>query len=253
MTPDVSAPFDVVVLAGGLGTRLRPVVGGTPKILAPVMGVPFLDCLLVWLKSGGARRVIFALGHGAEAVRTVLSARVETGLDVVVSVEPFQMGTGGAVALAADQLLSDTVVVVNGDTWLDVSLADLVADHRRLGTDMSIVCTEVADVARFGGVEVNGDGRVVAFRERGGHSGAGLIHAGICVMSAARAQALPRDQVFSLEKDYFEPACRQGRQVGAICRPMATFIDIGTPDSYGVAPVILAGLVAQVGVDGLPR
>ena len=110
------------MLAGGLGTRIRPVLGDTPKLLAPIGGRPYLWYLLEWLRKFGARRIVLGLGHGAGAVLDYLRAQPAADLDIVTVVEPSPLGTAGAIRFARAHLRSDPVLVLNGDTFVNADL-----------------------------------------------------------------------------------------------------------------------------------
>src|SRR5690606_23607214 len=109
---------DVAVLAGGLGTRIRPVLGETPKLLAPIAGRSFVEHLFDRLASHGARRIVLCLGHGADRIRQHVAA-CPRPFDVTASVETAPLGTAGALRLARPALRSDPVLVLNGDSWVE--------------------------------------------------------------------------------------------------------------------------------------
>src|SRR6266545_2638031 len=112
------ADVDVHVLAGGLGTRLRPVLEAVPKLLAPIGERPFLSYLLEWLRTFGARRVSLGLGYKAEAITSWLASADIGDMTVATIVEPCPLGTAGAIRLARPQLTTDPVMVVNGDSFV---------------------------------------------------------------------------------------------------------------------------------------
>src|SRR3954470_5460473 len=148
------ASVDVAVLCGGLGTRLRSVLGETPKVLAPVAGRPFLDHMLLWLASHGARRVVLCLGVRADLVLEHLTKRNVADLEIIPSVEPQPLGTAGALRLALPQLRSDPALVINGDTFIDADLGAFIAAHRQSGATASVLCAQVPSTARYGRLEI---------------------------------------------------------------------------------------------------
>src|SRR5258708_32799331 len=143
------ASIDVAVLAGGLGTRLRPVLGETPKILAPIGGRPYLDHLLSWLAGFGATRGVLCLGFRAELVLDHVKRNPFPGLEVGTSIEPEPLGTAGALSLAGPQLPSDLVLGMNGDTFVDADLAAFVAAHRQAGGGASVLGATVPATAPY--------------------------------------------------------------------------------------------------------
>jgi len=219
----------VAVLAGGLGTRIKGVLGDTPKVLAPIGGRTFLDALLDQLAALGAARVVLCLGHLAHKVVDHLAAH-PSPLPVDWVIEDSPLGTAGALALAASKLAADNVLVMNGDTWLAADYAGFLAHHRGLGAAASLLCVPVDDVGRYGSVELDAAGWITCFAEKGG-SGAGLINGGAFLLSAAVVGAMPAQG--SLERDVLEPM-PAGRLAG-FADPRARFIDIGTPETLAMA------------------
>lgn len=222
---------EAIVLVGGLGTRLRTVVADLPKPLASVAGRPFLAHLLDQLATGGLRRVILATGYMAEKIEQAIGARW-AGMDIVYSKESEPLGTGGAIRLAAKLLHGDGVHLANGDTFLRYDPDALERAVQAAGTTLGIALAKVADVGRYGAVEV-ADGRVIAFREKGGR-GPGLINAGSYFLTATGIAGLPDEEgAFSFENRVLLPSALGG-QVAAF-DDTGDFIDIGVPDDYARA------------------
>lgn len=245
-TDDVPTPgepclnqIDVAVLAGGLGSRMRNVLGDTPKILAPIDDRPFLDHLLAWLVRYGARRVVLCLGHLADKVIEYREAAPEDLVPVHLLVEPEPLGTGGALRFARNALNSDPVLVMNGDTWIDADLCDFVRSHREAALEASILCVEVNDVAPYGKVDIAPDRRMIRFTEKDRSvSGRGIVSAGVYLFSRAvlaRLDGLPGP---SLERDFLQnlPA----RSVHCHAVRTARFFDLGTPENLLQARASLA-------------
>ncbi len=226
---------EAIVLAGGFGTRLRGIVDDVPKPLAPVAGRPFLAWLLDRLAMSGMRRCILATGYMADVVERVVGAHWQ-GMDIAYSVESAPLGTGGAIRLAAQRLLGAGVHVLNGDTWLEYAPTALEAAARSASTPMAIALARVDDVARYGAVEVR-DGLARAFREKG-DSGAGWINAGCYFLEADALSALPRQAVYSFERDVLQPRALAG-DVAAFT-DTAGFIDIGVPEDFARAQPLFA-------------
>jgi NDP-sugar pyrophosphorylase family protein len=229
--------IDVVVLAGGLGTRIRGVLGDTPKVLAPINGRPFLDHLLDHLATLGAGRAILSLGVGAHQVIEHLTLRPQP-LPVVTIVEPAPLGTGGAIRHAMPNLSGDPVMVMNGDTWLEADFARFLADHHRAGRPISLLCVAVDDVSRYGRVELAQDGMVTRFAEKDpALAGPGLINGGAVLLSRQALDRLAVETGPSLERDFLgqvPPGWIFGWRADG-----AAFIDIGTPDSLAEAGEVL--------------
>lgn len=234
------AGIDVAVLAGGLGTRIRAVLGDVPKVLAPIDGRPFLDHLLDWLKGHGAGRVVLCLGHGAARVSDHLAARPPSGIEVVPVIEPEPLGTAGALRFARPHLGSDPVFALNGDTFLDADLSGFVARHRDSGAGLSLLCAEVPSIARYGSVEIDEGGHVRRFVEKDETlDRPGAVSAGMYLMSAAMLDRLAAMPGPSLERDFL-----QVLPAGAIRAEVSrgAFIDIGTPPSLAEAANVIPPL-----------
>lgn len=226
---------EAVVLAGGFGTRLRAEVPDLPKPMAPVAGRPLLEILLTRLSQKGVHRVVLSLGHMAEVIVRHFGARF-AGMEVVHEVETHPLGTGGALRAALLRCESDSALVFNGDTFLDLELDDLWARWRQGGRPL-IVGKEVSDTARFGRLVLDGD-CIGGFAERG-TAGPGIINLGHYLLPrdlfAAHAE-LPAG--FSFEADFL------AKHVSAIGFELflsqGLFIDIGVPEDYRRAQLELA-------------
>lgn len=232
--PGTLSGIDTAVLAGGLGTRIRGVLGDTPKVLAPLGERPFLSLLLDHFAAFGSQRVVLCLGHLADRVATWLDEEGgPLGMEIVCSVEPSPMGTAGALRYARDKLHSDPVLVLNGDTFVDADLGVFADAHRRSGAAASVLCVDVEDTSRYGRVEISG-GRVRRFAEK--CPGAGVINAGVYLFSQDFLDDLVRSGAVSLERDVLE-ALPPGTLNAEVVR--ARFIDIGTPESLAMAPDVV--------------
>ena len=229
---------DVAILAGGLGTRISGVLGTTPKALATVRGRAFLDHVFDHVGRFGGDRVVLLLGHLADKIISHVEQRAPTGPRVETVVEPTPQGTGSAIKLARPRLLSDPVLVLNGDTYLDVDLCSFLQSHRRSGAAQSILCLEVDDVSRYGSVELDGEGWIDRFVEKDpDRKGRGIINGGAYLFSHSSLDAIAAMTGESLERDYLQrlPA----KQVHGHLAGQAKFVDIGTPEGLQAAESIV--------------
>lgn len=241
MTASLSG-VDVAVLAGGLGTRIRAVLGDVPKVLAPVGGRPFLDHLLDWLRGQGVRRVVLCLGHLAGRVEAHLAANPPDGIEVATVVEPEPLGTAGALRFARPHLRSDPVLAMNGDTFLEADLPAFLAGHLAERAEVSLLCVEVPSVARYGSVELDGRGRVARFVEKDpAAERPGLVSGGVYLLSAAALDRLAAGTGPSLERDFLEAQAPGTIRAQAV---RGRFVDIGTPPSLRAAEHIVPGAPA---------
>jgi NDP-sugar pyrophosphorylase family protein len=231
----------VAVLAGGLGTRLRPVVADLPKVLAPVAGRPFLCHLLDHLRRYEVREVILLVGHGAGQVRAALGTSYQ-GVRLAYSVEDRALGTAGAVRLALPLLAWDRVLLLNGDSYAEADLHAFRREHEVRGAASLVLC-RAADPSRFGSIEVDGRGRVLRFVEKEalaqGPPRAGWINAGVYLLCRDLIAELPPGQPLSLERDVLPAWVERGGVHGH--RDEGRFLDIGTPESYAAAEAFFAG------------
>jgi NDP-sugar pyrophosphorylase family protein len=233
--------IDVALLAGGLGTRVRDVLGDLPKVLAPLGGETLLDSQLGWLVDWGATRIVLCLGFRHQAVIDHLARAPRGDAMIVPSIEPSPLGTAGAIALAGEHFQSDTVLVMNGDTLLEGDLGGFVRAHRDAGAECSILCVSVDDAARYGRVLMDPDGVVGGFEEKGG-AGPGVVSAGAYLMTRAFLRKAIGPGQGSLEQDVFPKA--SNRSLRAYIGDFR-FLDIGTPDSLARARLGRGNFVAS--------
>jgi len=217
-----------VVLAGGLGTRLRTAVADRPKVLAEVAGRPFLFHLLEDLQAAGVREVVLCVSYLAEAVRAAVGERFGA-MAVRYSVEASPLGTGGALRLALPLASSATILVANGDSLFRTDLRHFWTWHLAQDLQSSLLLAQVDDASRFGRVTVNALGQIVTFAEKDGVASPGLINAGLYLLARSRLDTIPQGIPISLEKDIF-PQWLPGGLHGLAAEGL--FMDIGTPESY---------------------
>jgi len=224
--------MECIVLAGGLGTRLRGVIGEQPKCMAPVNGQPFLHYLLKYLEAQGCTKVILSLGYRHEVVIDWLKEQsFPFAIDWVIEQEP--LGTGGGIKLALMAATEETVFILNGDTFFDVSLSSMEAFHQQQPSDLeaTIALKEMRDFERYGTVSVTGI-IITAFEEKQARAH-GLINGGVYLVNRASFLTRPFPEKFSFEKDYLEAFVNQQQFSGYACN--GYFIDIGVPEDYDKA------------------
>ncbi len=225
----MNAITEAIVLAGGLGTRLRSVVGATPKALAPVADRPFLDWLLDDLRAHGIGRVVLATGYGSESIEDRYGGGYP-GLSIVVSREDEPLGTGGAIRLGCTRTTTPHVLAVNGDTFAAWQAERFTAVADRTGAPVTVGLKRMKNPDRYGTVTLAGDW-LTAFHEKRAIP-EGLINAGAYLLETARVP-WPAGERFSFEHDVLEAACSRGSLAGTILD--GPFIDIGIPESFAEA------------------
>jgi len=218
-----------IVLAGGLGTRLRSVISDRPKCLAPVGKSAFLELQLEMLFMRGIQRFVLSLGHLAPMVqRAIVPLQSQLCIDTVTEPEP--LGTGGAILYAMQQAGLDECLVTSGDTWLDTDLSSLIAPlDLAAGERLRMGCTVVADRSRYGSVAFEASGLVAGFLPNGAE-GSGPINAGFYRLHRSTFDGWSVGDKFSLELDVLPGLVAAG---AVHATPLdGTFIDIGVPDDY---------------------
>lgn len=238
-SPAAPMPGELVVLAGGAGTRLRPVVKDVPKPLAPVAGRPFLHWLLDGMARQGVSRFVLSTGHMGDMIRAAIGDRY-AGRPVAYVHEEEPLGTGGAVWAALARCEGRRAFVVNGDTWTGTPLAPLAAQDD--AADIVLAVKPVADRARYGSVRVE-EGRVVGVEEKG-PCGPGLINTGLYLLRTDLPVRHPMPEVFNFEREVL--ARPEIFRIAAM-RTEAAFIDIGTPDDFGAAQHVIPAWAGTAG------
>ena len=223
--------MEVIILAGGLGTRLRSVVSEVPKCMAPVAGKPFLWYLLKYLTRYDVSRVILSVGYLREVIfRWIDEVGNEFPFSFDYAVEEEPLGTGGGIKLALSKALTQDVVILNGDTFFDVNLNELMDFHKLAPSAVTIALKPMRDFDRYGRVIVDTvDGRIVGFKEKE-HCEEGMINGGVYVASKLNMPLKDYPEKFSFEKAVLEPLTAQGKIFGLI--QGGYFIDIGIPEDY---------------------
>lgn len=220
-----------VVLAGGLGTRLRSVVTDRPKVMALVNGRPFLEYLLDQLLVCGIRRVVVCTGYKADIITSYFGHSYRT-LQLIYSHENEPLGTGGALRLAASSLRDNATLILNGDSYCRCDYNQFATFHNSKHALISIGIVTVPDVARYGAVELGPSEEITIFSEKGTHRGPGLINAGIYLIQRNVIDSIPPNTCFSLEKELFPRYLEKSMYGYTSCRD---FIDIGIPSDYDAA------------------
>jgi NDP-sugar pyrophosphorylase family protein len=229
VTTTALAQCDAIILAGGLGTRLRSVVPDTQKVLAPVQGTPCIIRHFETLLELGIKRVILCTGYKADQVQETLGTHYK-GLEIVYSVEKEPLGTGGALGLASSKVRSDTALVLNGDSLAELSYGDFWQFHARDERSASLALFSVEDTSRYGEVTLRGE-TITHFKEKAGSTGRGLVNGGVYLIARELLEGIAATTSLSLEREVFpfwgELSALRGWQSAE-----GGFIDIGTPESY---------------------
>lgn len=236
-----------VILAGGLGTRLRSVVADRPKVLAEVDGVPFVFHLLGQLAASGVKHVVLSTGYRGDQVRDTVGSSYGP-IEIEYAQEPAPLGTGGAIRRTLPLVRSHALFVLNGDSYCDVDLPGLWLWHHQRAAHGTLALARVSDARRYGTVETDAYGRVHRFVEKSPRRRAGSVNAGVYLLRRALVASIRPGLPCSLERELL-PAWLEAGIYGYA--RSERFIDIGTPESLADA----AGFFRKPGSrrDAAPR
>jgi NDP-sugar pyrophosphorylase family protein len=220
--------ISILILCGGFGKRLQPIVSDRQKVLANVTGQPFITFILDQVSSAGGENVILCTGYMGEQIESFLGKRYKS-LSLSYSKETEPLGTAGAIRNALDIIKSDTIMVFNGDSYCDINPKDLLEWHLEKNASCAMALVKMQDVSRYGCVNFDSNCKVTSFNEKMSDKKSGWINAGIYCLSRELIAALPEYRNVSLEKDLFPTLV--GKDFFAFPQE-GKFIDIGTPSSY---------------------
>jgi D-glycero-alpha-D-manno-heptose 1-phosphate guanylyltransferase len=227
---------EAIILAGGLGTRLRDVLPDLPKCMAPVAGRPFLSFVIDALRMQGIERFIFSLGYKADIIEKYLEEHYPTlYCETVVESEP--LGTGGAIKLACTKALKENVLVANGDTLFKIDLREIEKVHKAHKAECTLALKPMKNFDRYGTVELDQTGSIISFKEKEFYDN-GLINGGIYILNVPQFLQHSFPDKFSFEKDYLEKNAGKQTLFGSI--EDGYFIDIGIPEDFNKAQTELS-------------
>lgn len=220
--------MESIILAGGLGTRLRGVIGEQPKCMAPVNGQPFLYYLFQYLTANNCTRVVLSLGYKHEVIQDWYKrTNWPFEIDYVIEEEP--LGTGGGIQLALRAAKDNQVLILNGDTMFQVDLKALMQFHSAQQAEATLALKPMKQFDRYGVVRKDAGNKIEGFEEKK-YTEQGFINGGVYVIERVAFLAENRPEKFSFEKDYLEATVSEGNFYGY--ESDAYFIDIGIPVDY---------------------
>ena len=229
---------DVVILAGGLGKRLKDVTGGGQKVLVKIDGKPFIEILIDYIAAQGGKRFILCTGHGAQEVEEHFKKN-RPDLNVVFSIEQEPLGTGGAIKQGAGLVKTENFLAMNGDCFCVIDYNKFIAAHHARQANASIAITRMEDARDYGTIEFNANHEIQAFKEKRPEAVAAYINTGTYCFKREVFSLVNTAQKFSIEYDFFPHLVGKKfftHEVGN------QFIDIGTPDRYAWAQEHLKSL-----------
>ena len=220
---------EAIFLAGGMGTRLQPVVKDVPKPMADINGKPFLHYLILFYAGQGITHIVLSVGYLYQTVMNYFG-RSYGSVRISYSIEKQPLGTGGAIAKAMGYTETHDILVVNADTMFDVKLKEVLDFHRDKKSVLTLVVRKVDDLNRYGSVILDEDAKITGFTEKGQSTGSGFINGGVYIINKFFFSGFKFPEKFSIEKDFFEKEYRNYAFYAKICH--GYFIDIGIPEDY---------------------
>ena len=234
--------MEAIILAGGLGSRLKAVVPDVPKPMAPINGRPFLEYLFDYWAGQGVSRFVLSIGYKREIIEKHFAVHYK-GIEVGYAMEDQPRGTGGGLLLALKQLRqSGTFLIMNGDTFFEVDLAPMRDYHHDKHAEVTLALREVKANSRYAGVEIDKDGKIMTFDNRARTSDRALINGGVYLAekSAFAGMAQKSDEPISIEEQLYPRMLAAGRRMYGF-PSSGRFIDIGIPEDYQRAAAVLQG------------
>jgi D-glycero-alpha-D-manno-heptose 1-phosphate guanylyltransferase len=227
--------MEAIILAGGLGTRLRSVVSDVPKCMAIVAGKPFLHYILAELLNNGVTTFIFSVGYKHQIIQSYVQLQHPT-LNAKFVVENEPLGTGGAIQLACQNATNKNVVVVNGDTLFKINLKVLMQLHLIKNATCTVALKPMKNFDRYGVVDINEQQMITAFKEKKYYE-QGLINGGIYILAVNNFLQKKLPPQFSFETTYLETFYNEKNMFGLV--QDSYFIDIGIPADFERANIEL--------------
>lgn len=226
--PQTGRGHEAIILAGGLGTRLREAVPDLPKCMAPVAGRPFLSYVIDYLRMQNVQQFIFSLGYQSQIIEAYLQTHYPT-LTYTSVIEKDPLGTGGAIYLAIQEAIAENVVIANGDTLFKIKLDEMIAFHQSNYSECTLALKPMLDFDRYGVVETGQQGKIISFNEKHFYQ-TGFINGGLYLLDKEKFLQHSFPEKFSFEKDYLENFYKEGNFYGSAHD--GYFIDIGIPEDY---------------------
>lgn len=221
--------MQAIILVGGLGTRLKSVVSNVPKPMAQILNKPFIEYVLTGLKTANITEVIFAVGYKGDMFQKYFGNGEVWGLQIKYVYEETLLGTAGAIRNAVSLIKSDSVLVLNGDTYYELDYKHFVKTCEEKESDMGIVLRRVPDVSRYGKIVLKDD-LIVGFDEKSEVSEPGIINGGVYFIKTKLIGDIPSGKI-SLEKAMVPKWINENKKVLGFVSD-AYFIDIGIPEDY---------------------
>lgn len=218
---------EAIVLAGGFGTRLQGVISELPKPMAPINGRPFLDILIKFLSSQGVEKIIISVGYLSHVIEDYFE-NTKYGIEILYNKEDHPLGTGGAIRECLKLCKSEDVLVLNGDTFLNINISNLLNFNKKSFSPI-IVTRKALASSRYGSIDIKGN-RIISFSSDRQNKINTLINAGVYLLPKDLFDNYQTYESFSFEADFLPKAIKEIKFNTFECNDY--FIDIGLPDDY---------------------
>ena len=219
-----------VILAGGKGTRLRPLTERLPKPMVPIMGKPLLERTLEVLKLHGVDEIVLSTCYKADAIKDYFGDGSDMGIKIHYAYEDFPLGTGGAIK-NSEKYFDDTFFVLNADIVSNINFSEMLRFHKRKKADVTIAVTHVANPSAYGVIEYDNDDFAISFREKPKEIVSHYINAGVYIFEPDVLKKIPSRRAVSVEREVFPKLLERGRKI-AVYKGCNYWLDIGTPEKY---------------------
>jgi D-glycero-alpha-D-manno-heptose 1-phosphate guanylyltransferase len=225
----MSVPYSAIILAGGLGTRLKHLLPDIPKPMAPVCGKPFLEYVLQYLQKQGCTEATLSVGYLHDSIQSYFGNSFEN-MHLNYVIEDTPLGTGGGIKKCLRYFSSkEDILIVNGDTYFPVDVAKMYLQHKTTRASLTIALKEMSHFERYGSVQLDTQQRILQFHEKS-FCEHGFINGGIYLCNTSLIDVLPQEEKFSFETDYLNQNTASKNLYGYI--DDSYFIDIGIPEDY---------------------
>jgi D-glycero-alpha-D-manno-heptose 1-phosphate guanylyltransferase len=235
--------YEAIVLAGGLGTRLRSIVQDVPKTMAEVAGRPFLDYIMYFLSKNNVEKAVLAVGHKHEVIKDYYSnSKSNFDIEISYSVETELLGTGGAIFQAAKQVQGESFFIINGDTFFSLPLEELADFAASKSAEIAIALKKVQHSDRYGHINLSETNQITSFKEKGEVKEVdSMINGGIYYVNKDLLHKFHMPKKFSFELDFLQNKLGSIKAYGK--KFEGQFIDIGVPADYELAQSLLKDVI----------
>ena len=220
---------EAIILAGGMGTRLRDVVADKPKPMADINGRPFLEYLVKYLASYNINKIILSVGYKSEVIKNYFGEKFNN-TTISYAVEKYPLGTGGGISLAMQKAQADDIFILNGDTFFNINLKNLARVHSEKNASLTIALRKMGNASRYGFIAIDENNRIKAFLEKDKLMNEGYINGGVYIIKKSVLLNYNMPEKFSFEKDFLQQYFKSENFFGLEFNDY--FIDIGIPSSY---------------------